>query len=98
MVAAWSTVAIRSRCPCFSYNLAIRCTRPLCSSCKPLSKDHVWDGLEEGEGKQKRIIWKCVRRDVAGWSAKTNGALEMLRGVLSQRAEGENESLRIGED
>src|ERR1035441_6521321 len=37
MVAAWSTVAIRGRCPCFSYNLAIRRTRPLCSSCKPLT-------------------------------------------------------------
>ena len=97
MVAAWSTVAIRGRCPCFSYNLAIRRTRPLCSSCKPLSKDHVWDGLEEGEGKQKRIICNGLLRDVEGWRAKGNGAFDLLGGVLRQLSEGENEILRIGE-
>ena len=60
------------------------------------TKDQVWDGLEDAEGKEKRIICNGLLRDVEGWRAKGNGAFGLLEGVLEQLSEGENEILSIG--
>ena len=61
------------------------------------SKDQVWDGLEAGEEKQKKIICNGLLRDLESWRSKGNGAFNLLGKVLKQLSAGENEVLRIGE-
>jgi len=61
------------------------------------TKDQVWDGLEEGEGKQKKIICNGLLRDVEGWRARNNGSFALLGGVLEGLSEGERETLKFGE-
>lgn len=60
------------------------------------TKDQVWDGLEPGEGKQKKIICNGLLRDVEGWRARRNGAFALLEGVLEGLSAGEAEILRLG--
>lgn len=61
------------------------------------SKDQVWDGLEIGEDKQKKIICNGLLRDVESWRAKGNGAFDLLGRVLRKLSENEADALRIGE-
>jgi hypothetical protein len=61
------------------------------------TKDQVWDGLEEGEGKEKVIICNGLLRDVESWRARSNGSFALLGGVLEGLSERENAPLIFGE-
>ncbi len=61
------------------------------------TKDEVWDGLEPGEGKQKKIICNGLLRDVESWRAHGMGAFALLGGVLEGLSAGESEPLKLGE-
>jgi hypothetical protein len=61
------------------------------------TKDQVWEGLEPGEEKQKKIICNGLLRDVENWRAKQNGAFDLLGGVLKGLSAREPETLKLGE-
>lgn len=60
------------------------------------TKDHVWDGLERGEGNRKDYLCNGLIRDVDSWHAKGNGSIALLQKVLDTLSATDSEKLKIG--
>ena len=73
-----------------------RLHEPALDGVTQFAKDQVWDGLETGEGKQKRILCNGLLRDVEAWRVRGNGAFALLEGVLEGLSAGEPEVLKFG--
>jgi predicted ATPase len=61
------------------------------------TNDHVWNGLEQGEGNRKDYLCNGLIRDVDSWRAKNNGSIALLQKVLAALSSDESEKLKIGE-
>ncbi len=61
------------------------------------TNDHVWNGLEQGEGSRKDYLCNGLIRDVDSWHAKGNGSISLLQKVLKALSPNESERLKIGE-
>jgi len=61
------------------------------------TSDHVWNGLEQGEGSRKDYLCNGLIRDVDSWHAKANGSISLLQKVLEALSPTESEQLKVGE-
>jgi len=61
------------------------------------TNDHVWNGLEQGDGNRKDYLCNGLIRDVDSWHAKGNGSISLLQEVLKALSPNESEKLKIGE-
>lgn len=61
------------------------------------TNDHVWNGLEQGEGSRKDYLCNGLIRDVDSWHSKGNGSIGLLQQVLEALSPTASEKLKIGE-
>ena len=61
------------------------------------TNDHVWNGLEQGDGNRKDYLCNGLIRDVDSWHSKSNGSISLLQEVLEALSSNDSERLRIGE-
>ena len=61
------------------------------------TNDHVWNGLEQGEGGRKDYLCNGFIRDVDSWHAKGNGSISLLQKVLEALSPADSEKLKIGD-
>lgn len=60
------------------------------------TNEHVWNGLEQGEGSRKDYLCNGLIRDVDSWYAKGNGSISLLQEVLETLSPNDSERLKIG--
>ena len=61
------------------------------------TSDHVWNGLEQGEGSRKDYLCNGLIRDVDSWHSKGNGSIGLLQKVLEALSPTASERLKIGD-
>jgi AAA domain, putative AbiEii toxin, Type IV TA system/AAA domain len=61
------------------------------------TKDHVWNGLEQGEGSGKNYLCNGLIRDVDSWHTKSGESINLLQKVLKALSPSDSEKLSIGD-